>query len=247
MEKAKPQLVINCAAAANIDWCEQNPDEALLINSEVPGRLAEICLKKDINLLHISTDAVFDGKQVEYTEEDIPNPQSVYARSKLLGEQNVVLANQNALISRVNFYGFSVSGTRSLAEFFINNLSAGEAVNGFVDVFFSPLYVKDLVSIFLLMVSKSLTGIYHTVSSESLSKYAFGMNIARKFRFDKSLINPTSVNEGNLLAKRSPLLMLKVDKLMKAGIKPPPQSQGIEKMHEDYLDGLPHRLKALQG
>ena len=104
MEKAKPQLVINCAAAANIDWCEQNPDEALLINSEVPGRLAEICLKKDINLLHISTDAVFDGKQVEYTEEDIPNPQSVYARSKLLGEQNVVLANQNALISRVNFY-----------------------------------------------------------------------------------------------------------------------------------------------
>jgi dTDP-4-dehydrorhamnose reductase len=243
VEKAKPQAIIHCAAAAHIDWCEQHPDEAVHINAEVPGSLAEICLKRDIPLLHVSTDAVFDGKQVEYTEEDEPNPQSVYARSKYLGEQNVLAVNPKALVSRVNFFGFSLSGTRSLAEFFINNLSAGSPVNGFVDVIFCPLYVKDLADLFVLMLEKSLSGIYHTVSSESLSKYAFGLNIAKKFGFDRNLINPISVNEGNLVATRSPLLMLNVEKLSAAGITPPGQEQGLWRLHQDYLEGWPARIR----
>jgi len=242
VEKAKPQAIIHCAAAAHIDWCEQHPDEAMHINAEVPGSLAEICLKRDIPLLHVSTDAVFDGKQVEYTEEDEPNPQSVYARSKYLGERNVLAVNPKALVSRVNFFGFSLSGERSLAEFFINNLSAGNPVNGFVDVIFCPLYVKDLVDLFVLMLEKSLSGIYHTVSGESLSKYAFGLNIAKKFGFDRSLINPISVNEGNLVATRSPLLMLNVEKLVSAGVKPPGQEQGLLRLHQDYLEGWPARI-----
>jgi len=243
VEKAKPEVVIHCAAAAHIDWCEQHPDEAMQINAEVPGNLAEICLKRDIQLLHISTDAVFDGKQVEYTEEDEPNPQSVYARSKYLGERNVLAVNAKALVSRVNFFGYSLSGTRSLAEFFINNLSAGNPVNGFVDVIFCPLYVKDLVDLFVQMLEKSLNGLYHTVSSESLSKYAFGLNIAKRFGFDRNLIHPVSVNEGNLVAKRSPLLMLNVEKLIAAGVRPLVQEQGLRRLHQDYLEGWPARIR----
>lgn len=242
LDQSRPQLVINCAAAADIDWCEKNQDKAVHINAEVPGILAQLCQKRDISLLHISTDVVFDGKQVEYTEEDGPNPLSVYAETKLAGEENVVRANPKAIIARVNFYGFSVSGLRSLAEFFINHLSAGDVVNGFVDVLFCPLYVNDLVDILMQMVNKELYGIYHVVSSEPISKYGFALAIAQKFGFEKNLINPISVNESGLLARRSPLLMLSVQKLIESGITPPHQTVGIDHLFYDYLDGLPQKI-----
>jgi len=247
VDQAKPHAIIHCAAAANIDWCEQHADETMQINAEVPGKLAELCFKKNIQMLHVSTDAVFDGKQAEYSEEDEPNPQSMYARSKYLGEQYVLEVNPKALICRANFYGFSISGKRSLAEFFIDNLSAGKRVNGFVDVIFCPLYVRDLAVLLLQMLMKSLSGIYHTVSSESLSKYDFGMSIAQKFGFDPSLIHPISVSGANLIARRSPYLVLKVDKLVAAGIHPPGQEQGLDCLYRDYLDGWPARVKALAG
>lgn len=238
----KPHLIINCAAAADVDWCEKNRDQAARINTEMPGTLAALCKKKNIKLIHISTDAVFDGKQVEYLEEDSPNPQSVYAETKLAGEKNVSAENPEAIIARVNFYGFSISGTHSLVEFFINNLSAGKQINGFVDVLYCPLYVKDLVKIMMQMVQKNLRGLYHVVSTESISKYAFGVRIAEKFGFDKNLINPISVNESNLQAKRSPLLMLNVKKLIGEGIKPPHQTVGIDHLYLDYLSGLPQKI-----
>ena len=102
-----------------------NLRNAQRINAEMPGKLAAVCKKKKIRLIHISTDAVFDGKMGDYTEEDIPNPLSVYARTKIEGEHLVAAENPEAIIARVNFYGFSLSGKRSLAEFFLNSLRSG--------------------------------------------------------------------------------------------------------------------------
>jgi dTDP-4-dehydrorhamnose reductase len=183
----------------------------------------------------------------DYTEEDIPNPLSAYARSKLEGERSVVAENSEAMIARVNFYGFSLGGKRSLAEFFLNNLKAASTVNGFVDVMFCPLYVTDLVDSLLKMAEKGLKGLYHVVSAESLSKYAFGVKIAEKFGFDKNLIQPRSVAEGGLLAARSPRLTLNIDKLKAAKISTPGQAEGMEHFHRHYLEHLPERINAFTG
>ena len=94
--------------------------------------------------MHVSTDAVFDGQAAATTEQDTPNPLSIYARTKLDGERGVAEANPDAIIARVNLYGWSLSGRRSLAEFFFNNLSAGKRVKGFTDVYFCPLLANDL-------------------------------------------------------------------------------------------------------
>ena len=81
-------LLLNCAALTNVDYCESHRDEAFLINAEGPRLLAEICAEKSAKLVHISTDYVFDGKQdTPYIEEDPPAPLSVYAESKLAGER----------------------------------------------------------------------------------------------------------------------------------------------------------------
>jgi len=82
------------------------------------------------------------------------------------------------------------------------------------------------------------------VSRECISKYGFGLAIAEKFGFNKELIEPCSVHEGALIAKRSPKLTLNVDKLMQAEIKLPGQEEGLNKFHQDYLQEYPEKIRA---
>src|SRR5688572_11006153 len=122
LDTTKPNWVINCAALADLDVCEDNPDLAKHLNVDLPRHLARACKTRNIPFVHISTDAVFDGENDEfYTEEDKPNPLSIYAKTKLDGEWAVLTENPKAIVARVNFYGWSLNGKRSLAEFFINN------------------------------------------------------------------------------------------------------------------------------
>ncbi len=247
LDGRQPDYVIHCAAMADVDSCERDPQAAWQINAQVPAQLAELCKQRNIGLLHVSTDAVFDGERGSYTEEDDPKPLSVYARTKLEGEQGVLSANSGALVIRVNFYGFSLSGKRSLAEFFLYNLLEGRPLKGFTDVHFCPLYVGDLVEIMFGMLEKKLAGLYHVVSPECLSKYDFGKRIADKFGLDGSLIAPVSVYDGGLLAKRSPNLTLRVDKLLAAGIPLPGQAAGLEHFHTHYQHGYPELIKSYAG
>ena len=242
--RRNPELIVHCAAMANVDQCESQPEQAWQINADLPGEIASVCRETGTKFIHISTDAVFDGKMGDYTEEDAPKPLSVYAATKLDGEKIVQKENSDALIARVNFYGCSLSGNRSLAEFFLGNLSKKNQVNGFVDVMFCPLYVNDLVDTLMAMVEKGLNGLYHVVSPECLSKYAFGLKIAEKFGFDKDLIKPVSVNDGNLTARRSPRLSLNIEKLAAEKIIPPGQNDGLEHFHQDYLSGLAEKIQS---
>ncbi|MGD0709536.1 MAG: SDR family oxidoreductase [Anaerolineaceae bacterium] len=243
VEHAGPDIIIHCAAMAIVDDCESQPELAQNINGDLPGELAALAAKHSIPMVHISTDAVFDGEKGNYKEDDVPHPLSVYARTKLAGEQAVTSTNSQAIIARVNFYGFSLHGQRSLGEFFVNNLAAGKPVNGFTDVQFCPLFVLDLASILIEMVEKHLHGLYHVVSSESLSKYDFAVRIARKFGLDEHLVTPISVLQGGLKAARSPNLTLNTGKLQAAlGHSTPDQEAGFEAFHQIYRNGYVKKL-----
>lgn len=244
VEELKPDVVVHCAAMANVDECETNPALAKRINSDLPGELSGAARKTGAAMVHISTDAVFDGLRGNYCETDDPNPLSVYAHSKLIGEQEALSANPDVLIARVNFYGWSLSGQRSLAEWFYYNLAAGKQVKGFTDVFFCPLFVMDLADILMEMTVLKLSGIYHVVSSEGLSKYDFGMAIARRFGFNKNLISPASWQEAGLKAARSPNLTLNVDKLKKALVEEiPGQLKGLDGFYQLWRSGYKDQIK----
>jgi len=246
LDDTQPDWVIHCAAQANVDACEADPAQAHELNSLVPALLAEHVARGGARLLHVSTDAVFDGQRGGYTEEDQPNPLSVYARVKLEGERRVLTADPTAIVARVNLFGWSLSGRRSLAEFFFNNLSNGQAVKGFTDVYFCPLLANHLGHIFLKMLDRELSGLYHVVNDECLSKYEFGVRIARRFGFDESLVAPASVLQGGLKAARSPNLTLKIDKLIHALGEPVPGlSAGLERFYTLYQQGYPQLLKNL--
>jgi len=245
VDMINPDVIIHCAALASLDGAEADPDLAFKLNGEVPGEIAKIANVKGIPLVHISTDSVFDGKLGDYSESDLVSPVGVYTQSKVAGERAVQELNPDAIIARVNFYGWSLSGKRSLAEFFYNNLSENKPVKGFTDVMFCPLYVRNLANILLEMIKKDLKGIYHVLSPEHLSKYAFGVAIARKFGFDESLIEPISVKDAGLKAARSPNMTLRVDKLLTdLGLALPNVNDGLDTFYQDFITNVPGELRA---
>jgi dTDP-4-dehydrorhamnose reductase len=248
LDETRPDLVVHCAAMAILDTCEANPRLAEIINARLPGILADETGRRGIKLIHISTDAIFDGSRDRYKEEDQPNPLGVYARTKLAGEQAVRATNSQALVARVNFYGWSLYGQRSLAEFFFTNLSTGRQVKGFTDVFFCPLLVNDLGQLLLEMAERNLAGIYHVASSECVSKYEFGVRVARQFGLDPALVSPASVIEGNLIARRASNLHIDTSKVARAlGAPPPGLGVGLQKFHQQYKEGYPQALALLRG
>lgn len=244
LDLTQPDWVVHCAALANIDACERDPQQAQQLNSEVPRFLAFHVARGGARLLYVSTDAVFDGAQGGYTETDEPNPLSLYAQTKLDGERAVAGENPEAIIARVNLFGWSPSGTRSLAEFFFNRLSAGERCQGFTDVLFCPMLANDLGRLFLQMLNAGLGGLYHAVGSECISKYEFGVRIAYHFGFDDQLVIPTRVADSGLLAARSPNLTLHNQKLASdLGKSLPGVSTGLKKFYIQYLQNYPEKIR----
>jgi dTDP-4-dehydrorhamnose reductase len=246
LERVHPEALIHCAALANLEACEADPELAARLNAVLPGELASACARRGVKMVHISTDAVFDGtKAGAYGEDDAPNPLSVYARTKRDGETSVLEANPGAIVARVNFYGWSMSGTRSLAEFFVNNLQAGKRVGGFTDVRFCPTFVGDLADLLLAMLEKDLHGLYHTVGAECLSKYDFGVAIARRFGLDESLIDPQSVDRSGLVARRAHNLCLSIHRLSTAlGTPFPIFSTGLDRFYAQYQQGYPQKIRS---
>jgi dTDP-4-dehydrorhamnose reductase len=219
---------------------------ALRFNAELPGQLAVECSKRGLRFLHISTDAVFDGQYGAYREEDTPNPLSVYARTKLEGEYAVQQAYPAAIIVRTVFFGWSLSGVRSLAEQFLKRLMAGDSMPGHTDRIFSPLLANDLAQIILEMLAKDLHGLFHAESPDSLSKYDFGVKLASRFGFDSSLIHPVNFMQAGLEAARAPNLSLHSGKLVTAlNHKLPGIDESIEAFYQLHQSSYPDKLRAL--
>lgn len=248
LDSTQPDWVINCAALANLDECEKHPDQARILNTDLPRELATTCAERNIKFVHLSTDAVFDGtKEGAYTEEDIPNPQGVYSQTKLDGERAVQEVNPQAIIARVNFYGWSLGAKRSLGEFFVNNLSEGKNVNGFTDVIFCPMWVNHLAQTLLAMLERDLHGLYHVVGAQPMNKYQFGVEVARKFGLSESLISPQSVERSGLTAKRSHNLWLSVHKLSTDLGRPLPEfSTGLDGFYTQFQQGYPQKIRSYQ-
>ena len=248
IETARPDWVINCAALANLEECENNPELAHRLNTDMPAQLAKACKSHGIAYVHISTDAVFDGTSIAfYKEEDEPNPLSLYSKTKLEGERAVLAEDPSAIVTRVNFYGWSLTGRRSLAEFFFHNLTHNKSMSGFTDVKFCPMLVNDTARTLVKMLQKGLNGLYHLVGPQAMSKYQFGVEIARKFGLRDGEISPKSINTSSLNARRSNNLCLSINKISTdLGQVLPEFSTGLNEFYTQYQQGYPQKIHSYQ-
>ena len=164
----KFELVINCAALTNVDYCESHREEALLVNAEAPRLLAEIANEKSAKLVHVSTDYVFDGKKTApYTEEDKAIPLSVYGESKLEGERRVLDVSSQHLVVRLSWvFG---PDKPSFIDQIIQRARENEAVTAVADKFSSPSYTIDVASWLRLAIDKNANGILHLANNGGCS------------------------------------------------------------------------------
>lgn len=202
VDQTKPDAVINCAAWTNVDGCESDVERAFAVNARGPENLARASRNANAAFITISTDYVFDGtKEGFYTQEDEPDPQSVYGRSKLEGERRSTLAYDRSIIVRTG-YIFGRGGTNFLATV-VKRALKGEKLKAITDYYGTPTYAIDLAERLRQLAELDANGIYHVVNSgpgvnfEEFARKAVALTGNRD-----AVVEPISADTLNRPAKR---------------------------------------------
>lgn len=174
---------INCAAYTAVDKAESDEENAFLLNFQAVLSLAEICAQHNTQLVHISTDYVFNGKQnVPYTEEDDTDPQSIYGASKLRGEAAAIGYNPDTIVVRTSwlYSEYAVNFVKRMQEL----MREREELSVVFDQAGTPTYAGDLAAALLEMLQykaahpeAALGGVYHYSNEGVTSWYDFAVTI----------------------------------------------------------------------
>jgi dTDP-4-dehydrorhamnose reductase len=161
---ARPDAVINCAAWTDVDGCELDPARARAANAIGPENLAKASRQAGAGFVTISTDYVFDGqKEGFYTQRDDPNPQSVYAQSKLEGERRSQLAYARTIVVRSGFI-FGPGGKNFLSTI-LDRARHGGPIKAIGNAYGTPTYSHHLAARLRELAQLDLPGIFHVVNA----------------------------------------------------------------------------------
>lgn len=231
-------VVVNCAAFADVDRCEEQAEEAFAINALAVERAARACDRAGATFVTISTDYVFDGRaERPYTELDRPSPLNVYGVSKLAGELLVERLGSRALIVRTSgLYGRPrPAGT---GGDFVGRLLAqarkGERVAVVSDAIATPTFADHAAAAIAALVGAGARGLYHVAAGEPVSWYDFAAELLARAGIGARL-EPIRMADWKTAARRPLYSALDNAKLAAAGFAMPSWRAGIA----DYLKAYP--------
>ncbi|MTI65562.1 MAG: dTDP-4-dehydrorhamnose reductase [Firmicutes bacterium] len=200
IEKSNPDIVIHAAAYTDVDGCESNIDLAYKVNSLGARNIAVSCNKIDASLVYISTDYVFDGTKGEgYIETDKTNPQSIYGKSKLAGENLIKETCKKHYIVRTSWL-FGENGN-NFVKTMLNLAKTKKELTVVNDQFGSPTYTLDLAKAINKLIKKPTYGTFHVTNSEYCSWYEFSKEIFKIANIDIK-VEPTTTEAFNRPAPR---------------------------------------------
>ncbi len=217
----RPQAIVNCAAYNNVDGAEDNPRVALEVNAFAVRTLARAAADLDAVFVHFSTDFVFSGAATEpYSENETPEPQSVYAQSKLVGEWLTALCPKHYVLRVESLFGGPAA--RSSVDTIVAALRDGRSARVFSDRWVSPSFVDDVArATEFVLESGPPFGLYHCVNSGATTWLAVGEEIARLLDKTSDALVPISVSDVKLRAIRPRYAALNNGKLARAGFAMP--------------------------
>ena len=210
----KPNIILHTAALTNIDKCEENKSFANDLNIKVTKNLAEISKLYNLKLVFISTDHLFRKKKHYFNENEKTSPINYYAKTKKKAEDIIKKKLKNFLIIRTNFFGWGTNYRKSFSDIIIQNLKKKKTIRLFDDVYFNPVNVVFLCNIIKNLILENKKGIFNVSSNLSISKYEFGLMIAKIFDFNIKLIKPIKLTDKKI-TKRSNFMSLSNKKLIK--------------------------------
>jgi len=242
LTKHMPDAVIHAAAMTNVDACETEKELAVAMNTSavryIVDGLQNLQQKNagyKPQLVHLSTDFIFDGTHGPLTEDEKPNPLSFYAETKLDAEKIVQSSTLHWAIARtVLVYGIVDNMSRSnIVLWAKQNLEQGKKINVVDDQFRSPTLAEDLADGCILLVQKKAQGIYNISGKDFMSILQLVHQVADYYGLDKSLINPSKSADIKQPAKRPPITGFIIDKAIKdLGYNPHSFVEGIKLMDE---------------
>lgn len=219
----RPAAVVNCAAVPDIAPAAANPMLAASLNTRVPGELARGCAARELRLVHVSTDQVFDGSRSGWREEHEARPLQVYGQTKLKGEQAVLSAHPGALVLRPGLVtGPAPMGRRSASSALAAALKkaatgAGPRPPMFTDEIRTPVAVLDLARALVQLTEQDqLCGLLHCGGDESLSRRELALREAAALGFDAALVAAGTRVAAGLEAERPADLSLDSGRLRAA-------------------------------
>ena len=197
-----PDYIINTVALTNIELCEENPSLAFETNVNFLKSLNMICKEKKTKLLHLSTDHLSDGLYSFCKEDDNIKPLNEYARTKSNAESYILNEIPNSIIVRTNFFGWGTRYRKSFSDRIIDNVTSHKKIFLFEDAFFSPISIRKLSEIIILLLQKDKSGIFNVSSNDRLSKFEFGLRICDYFNLEKNFIISSKINNAKNLVLR---------------------------------------------
>lgn len=177
IKEHSPQIVVNAAAYTNVDGCEEATDLAYAVNALGPRNMAQACERQGCELLHVSTNYVFDGRHGRpYETFDPPNPISAYGRTKLAGEEYVMrLTNRWSVVRTAGVYGRGHNFVRTM----LRVAAERDVLKVKDDEFVSPTNARDLAGGIIQVLEAEGYGLYHLTNAGSCSWYEFTREIFR--------------------------------------------------------------------
>ena len=230
MARVAPDAILNAAAFTNVDAAEDRPIDALNSNAFGVRALARAASLHGAALVHYSTDFVFDGRATApYVETDPPNPQSVYAASKLLGEWLAQDAPRAYVLRVEGIFGHTpgAAPAKGSAATILRALTTGAEAKVFEDRVITPSHVLDVArATRQLIETQAPAGLYHCVNSGPTTWYAFAAEMARLLGVAPRL-TPVRLADMQLRATRPVYCALSNEKLRSIGIEMPSWQEAL--------------------
>ena len=227
VQRVAPAAIINCASYNNVDEAQARQQHAFAVNAFAPRALARAAEAIDATLIHYGTDFVYAGTASQpYTEDDLPEPQSVYAQSKLVGEWLVADWRKHYVLRVESLFGGTHA--KSSVDRIVAAVRAGAAAPVFFDRVTSPSFIDDVVaaSAYLLRTEAPF-GLYHCVNTGHATWLDLGREIARVLGRPETSLKPVSVDSVSFAAPRPRYAALSNQKLAAAGYPMPTWQDAI--------------------
>lgn len=213
-----PKHVILTAAATNVAWCEEHPDESRAINVRGTKAAALAARRAGASFTFISTDYVFDGISGPYSENDPTNPTNAYGAQKLDAEAEVMAVDPANLVVRTcQVFGHDPRRTNFVVRV-ADRLRAHETVEAAGDLFGTPTYARDLARALAELTLSRASGIWNVAGDTFLSRYVLAMMVADAFGCERGSIVEVAADRMQDPVNRPPRAGLRNDRLAAAGL-----------------------------
>ncbi|HBA88756.1 MAG TPA: dTDP-4-dehydrorhamnose reductase [Geobacter sp.] len=226
----KPAVVINAAAYTDVDGCESNTEQAMMVNGEGVAHLAMVTREIGAKLVQVSTDYIFDGKKgTPYLEDDLAAPLSIYGESKLAGEMNTWFNPDHLVVRTQWLYGH---GGKNFVETMLKLAADRKELSVVDDQIGSPTWTCDLALSIKALLDKGCSGTYHAANSGFVSWNGFAREIFRLAGLDVA-VKPMSTSELGRPAPRPLYSTLDCGKLVQdTGFVPQPWQDALKRYLE---------------